>query len=122
MGPVSYTHLDVYKRQLLDTPGIPYSIRWAPAARADVLRFSMRGPGLGPRTLWEVSSSGTGLHSFLPDWNSGAAEPDGDDNGNWAANGKYYLFRALRGRVSSVYAMRAFRRFPRAFDCLLYTS
>jgi Tol biopolymer transport system component len=64
-------------RKLLDTPGIPYSIRWAPAARADVLRFSMRGPGLGPRTLWEVSSDGAGLRSFLRDWNSGAAEPDG---------------------------------------------
>jgi Tol biopolymer transport system component/DNA-binding winged helix-turn-helix (wHTH) protein len=112
-------------RKLLDTPGIPYSIRWAPAARADVLRFSMRGPGLGPRTLWEVSSDGAGLRSFLRDWNSGAAEPDGDDNGNWAANGKYYLFRALRGRVSSVYAMRAFRRFPRAFEgppVLIYST
>jgi Tol biopolymer transport system component/DNA-binding winged helix-turn-helix (wHTH) protein len=112
-------------RKLLDTPGIPYDIRWAPPTRGDVLRFSMIGPGLGPRTLWEVSSSGTGLHSFLPDWNSGAAEPDGDDNGNWAANGKYYLFRALRGRVSSVYAMRAFRRFPRAFEgppVLIYST
>ncbi|HXM41212.1 MAG TPA: winged helix-turn-helix domain-containing protein [Bryobacteraceae bacterium] len=112
-------------RKLLDTTGIPYSIRWAPPNRADVLRFSMLGPGLGPRTLWEVSSNGTGLYSFPPDWNSGAAEPDGDDNGNWASNGKYYLFRALRGRVSSVYAMRAFRRFPRAFEgppVLIYST
>jgi Tol biopolymer transport system component/DNA-binding winged helix-turn-helix (wHTH) protein len=112
-------------RKLLDTPGMPYSIRWAPPARADVLRFSMRSPGLGPRTLWEVSSDGAGLRSFLRDWSSGAAEPDGDDNGNWAANGKYYLFRALRGRVSSVYAMRAFRRFPRAFEgspVLIYST
>ena len=85
----------------------------------------MLGPGLGPRTLWEVVRNGTDLHAFPPDWNSGAAEPDGDDNGNWAANGKYYLFRALRGRVSSVYAMRAFRRFPRAFEgppVLIYST
>ena len=102
--------------KLLDTPGIPYSIRWAPPPRADALRFSMLGPGLGPRALWEASTNGTGLHAFPPDWSAGAAEPDGDDNGNWAADGKYYLFRALRGRVSSVYAMRAFRRFPRAFE------
>ena len=112
-------------RKLLDTPGVPYSIRWAPASRADVLRFSMRSPGLGPSTLWEVSANGAGLHSFLPNWTTGAAEPDGDDNGDWAANGKYYLFRALRGRVSSVYAMRAFRRFPRAFEgppVLIYST
>jgi Tol biopolymer transport system component/DNA-binding winged helix-turn-helix (wHTH) protein len=112
-------------RKLLDTPGIPDSIHWAPPNRADVLRFSMLGPGQGPRALWEVSSNGTGLHSFPPDWNSGAAEPDGDDNGNWAVNGTYYLFRALRGRVSSVYAMRAFRRFPRAFEgppVLIYST
>jgi len=102
--------------KLLDTPGTPYSIRWAPASRANVLRFSVRSPNLGPGTLWEVSSSGTGLHPVLRQWSSGAAEPDGDDNGSWAANGNYYLFRALRSRVSSVYAMRANRRFPRAFE------
>jgi Tol biopolymer transport system component/DNA-binding winged helix-turn-helix (wHTH) protein len=112
-------------RKLLDTPGVPYSIRWAPPSRADVLRFSMRSPGLGPSTLWEVSANGAGLHSFPPNWIPGAAEPDGDDNGDWTANGKYYLFRALRGRVSSVYAMRAFRRFPRAFEgppVLIYST
>jgi len=103
-------------RKLLDTPGIPYSIRWAPPSRADVLRFSMLSPNLGPRNLWEVSSDGTGLHPFLREWISGAAEPDGDDNGNWTSNGNYYLFRALRNRVSSVYAVRANRRFPRAFE------
>ncbi len=103
-------------RKLLDTPGIPYSIRWAPPSRADVLRFSMLSPSLGPRTLWEVSTAGTDLHSFLRQWKSGAAEPDGDDDGNFTANGNYYLFRALRNRVSSVYAIRAHRRFPRAFE------
>jgi WD40 repeat protein len=81
-----------------------------------VLRFSMQSPNLGPRTLWEVSADGTGLHPFLRRWIEGAAEPDGDDDGDFAANGKYYLFRALRNRVSSVYAIRAKRRFPRAFE------
>ena len=103
-------------RKLLDTPGIPYSIRWAPPSRADVLRFSMQSPNLGPRTLWEVSADGTGLHPFLRRWMAGTAEPDGDDDGDFAASGKYYLFRALRNRVSSVYAIRAKRRFPRAFE------
>jgi len=112
-------------RRLLETPGVPYSVRWAPPSRADVLRFSMLGPGLGPRTLWELPTNAAALHAFPPNWIAGAAEPDGDDNGNWAADGKYYLFRALRGRVSSVYAMRAFRRFPRDFEgppVLIYST
>jgi DNA-binding winged helix-turn-helix (wHTH) protein/Tol biopolymer transport system component len=103
-------------RKLLDTPGIPYSIRWAPPSRADVLRFSIVSRDLGPRSLWEVSADGTALHPWLRGWNSGAADPDGDDDGSWTANGNYYLFRALRSRVSSVYAIRANRRFPRAFE------
>lgn len=103
-------------RKFLDSPGMPYAIRCAPVARADVLRFSMLSPSLGPSALWEADSNGAGLHTFPRNWSSGGAEPDADDNGNWAANGKYYLFRALRGSVSSVYAMRAFRRFPRTFE------
>ncbi len=103
-------------RKLIDTPGIPFSIRWAPPSRQDVLRFSMLNPNLGPRTLWEVTPDGADLRQFLRHWNSGAAEPDGDDNGNWTADGNYYVFRALRSRVSSVYAIRANRRFPRAFE------
>ncbi|MGD0364128.1 MAG: winged helix-turn-helix domain-containing protein [Bryobacteraceae bacterium] len=103
-------------RKLIATPGIPYSIRWAPPSRQDVLRFSMLSPNLGPRTLWEVTPDGSDLRHFLRRWNSGSAEPDGDDNGNWTANGNYYVFRALRSRVSSVYAIRANRRFPRAFE------
>ncbi len=106
----------VNSRKLLDTPGIPYSLRWAPPSRADLLRFSVMSPKLGPRTLYEVAADGAGLHPFLRQWAPAAAEPDGDDNGNWTANGNYYLFRALRNRVSSVYAIRANRRFPRAFE------
>jgi DNA-binding winged helix-turn-helix (wHTH) protein len=102
--------------KLVDTPGIPYSIRWAPPLRADVLRFSLLSPKLAPRSLWEVSADGTDLHPFLRDWSAGTGEPEGDDNGNWTVNGNYYLFRALRNRVSSVYAIRANRRFPRAFE------
>jgi DNA-binding winged helix-turn-helix (wHTH) protein/Tol biopolymer transport system component len=103
-------------RKLMETPGTAYSVRWAPPSRAEVLRFSMLSPGLGPRVLWEAATNGADPHRLLPNRSSGGAEPDGDDNGDWAANGKYYLFRELRGRVSSVYAMRAFRRFPRAFE------
>ena len=75
-------------------------------------------------SLWEVIAR-MATACLPPQLESGAAEPDGDDNGNWAANGKYYLFRALRGRVSSIYAMRAFRRFPRAFEgppVLIYST
>ena len=82
-------------------------------------------PAWDPDPYGKSRPDGAGLVSFPPGWISGAAQPDADDNGNWAANGKYYLFRALRGRVSSVYAMRAFRRFPRAFEgppVLIYST
>ena len=38
--PVSYTHLDVYKRQRLSRPNSPASARNCPASGADLLRLT----------------------------------------------------------------------------------
>jgi len=103
-------------RKLLRLPGIPDSIRWAPPPEKDVLRFSLREPGVQPYGLWEVSPAGSGLRRLLPRWNPGAAPADGDGSGVWAAGGKYFLFRSLRGRVASVWAMRENRTFPRRVE------
>jgi hypothetical protein len=51
---------------------------------------------------------GTGLHPLLRDWNSGAAEPDGDDNGELDRQWKLLSVpRAPRPRVQRVCHARA---------------
>jgi Tol biopolymer transport system component/DNA-binding winged helix-turn-helix (wHTH) protein len=102
--------------KMLDAPGVVGSIRWAPAPDKEVLRFSVQETGAKPYGLWEAAPDGKGLHRLLPQWNPGKAPTDGDDNGTWAASGKYFLFRSVRGRVASVWAMRENRTFPRATE------
>ena len=103
-------------RKLLDVPGVVGTIRWAPAPEREVLRFSVLSPGTKPYSLWQAAPDGTDLRRLLPQWNPATMAPDGDDCGTWAASGKYFLFRSLRGRVASVWAMRENRTFPRAAE------
>jgi len=102
--------------KLLDTPGIVGGIRWAPPAEREVLRFAVDSPSSEPYALWESRLDGTGLHRLLTQWNPPALATDGDNSGIWAASGKYFVFRSVRGRVASVWAMRENRTFPRAFE------
>jgi Tol biopolymer transport system component/DNA-binding winged helix-turn-helix (wHTH) protein len=99
--------------KLLDTPGSVNFIRWSPPFDREVLRFSLSNPGK-PAGLWESAIDGSHLHRLLPDWNPGSAATDGDDSGIWAAAGKYFLFRSVRGRDFSIWAMRENRTFPRS--------
>ncbi len=42
------------------------------------------------RSLWEVSSEGKGLRQLFPEWKT----PSFNSDGNWTADGKYYLFHS----------------------------
>ena len=102
--------------KLLDTPGIVNSVRWSPAPNRGVLRFSVFDPSPKSYALWEASSDGTGLRRLLQQWNPPTLPTDGDNCGVWEASGKYFLFRSVRGRVASIWAMRENRTFPRASE------
>jgi Tol biopolymer transport system component/DNA-binding winged helix-turn-helix (wHTH) protein len=96
-------------RKLVDTPGLTDGIRWAPAPAPDVLRLSIIGPDVRAGALWEVASSGAGLHLLLRNWKPAAAPPDGETSGTWTAGGKLYLFRSRRGAGTGIWAMTADR-------------
>lgn len=95
-------------RKLMDTPNeiCEDCLRWGPARGANVLRLCMRNRDTGMDALWEVASDGAGLHPLLRRQAAGGGWPDGDYGGNWIPSGKYYLFRSLRGAVSSIWALR----------------
>jgi len=99
-------------RKLLDTPGEVQTIRWAPAPRPDVLRFSIVSPDMRAIALWEVNADGTGPHLLLRNWKPGATFPDGENSGTWLAAGKFYLFRSQRGQGAGIWARAEGRGFP----------
>jgi Tol biopolymer transport system component/DNA-binding winged helix-turn-helix (wHTH) protein len=96
-------------RKLVDTPGLAVCIRWAPALRPDVLRFSVVNADLRARDLWEVSANGANLHPLLPKWMPPAKFPDGEDSGTWLGGGKFFVFRSARGPATNIWAMHGDR-------------
>lgn len=63
-------------------------IRWSPDGKT--IRLTRTGKGL---TIWELSSTGKGLHEFLPDWNA----PSAKCCGSWTPDGRFYVFMAGPG-------------------------
>lgn len=77
--------------KLASVGGIPGDLAWAPDG--SVLRFFRDGK------LWEISSSGSGLHQLLAGWHAPNGQccghwgaPNGLCCGHWTPDGKFFLF------------------------------
>jgi serine/threonine protein kinase/Tol biopolymer transport system component len=79
-------------RRLVTVPGLPDDPQFSPDETK--LRFSMRDPKTGDRSLWEVSSQGTHLHPLLP----GLHTPADEEHGKWTADGRYFVFQS-KGQI-----------------------
>jgi serine/threonine protein kinase/Tol biopolymer transport system component len=87
-------------RELLTVPGVPFAPRFSPDGRR--LRFTIQDTKQRTSSLWEVAADGKNLHPVLPDWNKPAQEVDG----NWTANGDYYLLQSTRDHSQNIWALR----------------
>src|SRR5512146_651445 len=63
-------------------------IQWSPDGKT--IRFTRRGRGM---TIWEISSAGSNLHEWLPNWNGSAIKCCG----RWTPDGRFYVFLAGTG-------------------------
>ena len=79
--------------KVADAPGRPGeyagSIRWSPDGSR--IRFTWN------HKLWEVSSSGSGLHPLLPDWHAS----EWQCCGRWAPDGKFFVFLLIEPMVTN---------------------
>ena len=87
-------------RKLVTAPDLAAWPRWSPDGAT--LRFTVNDAKTGSNSLWEVRSDGTGLHPLLPGWNS----PPAECCGNWAPDGKYFVFRSTRNGKANIWARR----------------
>ncbi len=87
------------------TAGREWFSRWSPDGA--VLRFSAANSAIGSVSLWEVPASGGTPHRLLQGWREPLAYyGDGETDGDWAADGRYYVFRSTRAAYASIWAMR----------------
>ncbi len=86
-------------RKLADTGGFSWWFRLSPDAK--FLRFTRQEPKTSMQDQWEISADGTNLHRLLPGWHEKAHKI----NGNWTADGKYFVFASGYER-SDLWAIR----------------
>jgi Tol biopolymer transport system component len=99
--------------RLVDSADLPGEIRWSPTS--DVLRFyTEAASGLG-HTLWQMRADGTHMHPMLLNPGSEPGSPVIEDAGCWLADGRYFLFRSVRGSRYTLWAQPETRRLPGLF-------
>jgi Tol biopolymer transport system component/DNA-binding winged helix-turn-helix (wHTH) protein len=88
-------------QKLFTTPGFAVGFHWSPSGHT--LRFTVIDRTSGLEALWEAQADGSHLHPLLPKWNDGHTEA-GD--GSWTPDGRYFLFRSIRGGRNDIWAIR----------------
>ena len=83
-------------RQLAALPDCG-GIGWSPDGT--LLRFNSNGSH-----LWQVSSTGSNLHPFLPSWTAW--------DGRWTSDGSYYLFTSSKDGHGELWAVRESQSIP----------
>jgi len=86
-------------RRLLITAGRASDLRWSPDG--SILRFTVSDPKTNYRSIWQASADGGNLHPVLPGW----SDAPNECCGNWAPDGRYFVFQAIRDETSNVWAM-----------------
>jgi len=90
-----------YSRRLLTAPGHPGWFRISPDGHR--LSFTViHGESLDSGSLWQVNVDGTGLKQLLPGFENGTSLCCGD----WTADGRYFIFQSIQGRISTLWALR----------------
>ena len=99
-------------REVTSLPGTAFQLRWSP----DGSRFRFTVGNVvdrsGSLSIWEVSADGTGLRTFLPGWN----RPPRECCGNWAPDGKYFVFQSTHNGKAEIWATRERRGFTTGFN------
>src|SRR5262249_24078856 len=88
-------------REFAKVPEVYFStwwLRWSPNGR--VVRFT--SGSVEHNAIWEASADGSKLQEILAGWRE-ALDPL---EGNWTADGRYYVFHCFRGGRSDLWVTR----------------
>lgn len=103
---VSGSHLYSIRRdgtqmlQIAEVHGHPRSPAWSPDG--ENIRFTVEGE-FDNQAIWEMTADGRGLHAIL----ANSTRPGNQSDGNWTADGKYFLFTGCAQSNCNVWAMRS---------------
>jgi Tol biopolymer transport system component/DNA-binding winged helix-turn-helix (wHTH) protein len=87
-------------RELVHVEGLPRTPAWSPDAQH--IRVTIDLGEYGAQSLWEMLADGSGgLHPMLAN-----GTPSRQSNGNWTADGKYFLFSGCERYDCNLWAIR----------------
>jgi len=102
--------------------GRSWGFHWSPDDR--VLRFTVENPATNTDSIWEANSDGSRPHPWAafpnppnPGWMQGEA------GGVWTPDGRYFVYRSMRGTTAGLWAIREQTGLRTSFKkpILLYT-
>jgi Tol biopolymer transport system component len=92
-------------RRLVSTTGLADYPRWSLDGR--LIRFTLSDLPWHTESIWEVTAKGTNLHRLLAGWREASTNwGDGESGGDWTPDGKYFIYRSVRARTASIWAIR----------------
>jgi DNA-binding winged helix-turn-helix (wHTH) protein/Tol biopolymer transport system component len=92
-------------RKLLSIPGKIMLPRWSPDGRH--ISFTVRELSAGVLSLWEVDASGQNAHAISFGWKNPREQwNEGESCGSWSPDGRFFIFRSIRGGVNSFWIAR----------------
>jgi len=93
-------HDGTNSRKLASTKGSPDGFRYSP--NGSKFRFTLIDQVNLTSSLWEARADGSEMHPLLAGWN----KPPGEYQGQWTADGRYFVFISQRVFASDVWALR----------------
>jgi Tol biopolymer transport system component/DNA-binding winged helix-turn-helix (wHTH) protein len=80
--------------------GRPHAPAWS--EDGETIRFHVENGGSNGSSIWEMSSDGSKLHPIL----ASVTQPASQSAGQWAGNGKYFLFSGCQNNDCNLWAIR----------------
>jgi Tol biopolymer transport system component/DNA-binding winged helix-turn-helix (wHTH) protein len=109
--------------KLWSAPGAIEYLRWSPNGQH--ISLTVRAVS-GVLTLWDIAPDGSNPHSLSFGWKDPVSRfGEGECCNDWSPDGKYFIFRSLRDRVYSLWAIKlktAWYERGKSAPMQLYTS
>ena len=96
--------------KIFSAPGVVEYLRWSPDSKR--ISLTVRDLATSVLSLWQIEADGRKAHQLSFDWPVPIGRwGEGECCGDWSPDGRFFIFRSRRDRVSAIWIMPASSNF-----------